>query len=174
MRDIESLYEIMAEDDDWMTQLDAAEGLVKLGDERGLEFLLSAQQGDDAEISDVVQEILDSPAVKRMREKLEEEERQAFKEKVQSAKTRLQKGRKVFLYKMVFLPTGDILNEDPMGEGFDVPALGEFGLEGWEVVSSIPRRRQVLTASVDDHLTGIYFLLKKEVHADEASELDNV
>ena len=38
MGDIETLYELMAEDDDWMNRLDAAEGLVKLGDRRGWIF----------------------------------------------------------------------------------------------------------------------------------------
>jgi len=28
MRDIETLYELMTEDEEWLTQLDAAEGLV--------------------------------------------------------------------------------------------------------------------------------------------------
>jgi hypothetical protein len=42
MRDIETLFELMTEDDEWMTQLDAAEGLMKLGDRRGYEFLLTA------------------------------------------------------------------------------------------------------------------------------------
>ena len=40
MRDIESLFELMTEDDEWLTQLDAAEGLIMLGDRRGYEFLL--------------------------------------------------------------------------------------------------------------------------------------
>jgi len=31
MRDVESLYELMTEDDEWLTQFDAAEGLIKLG-----------------------------------------------------------------------------------------------------------------------------------------------
>ena len=28
MRDVDTLFELMTEDDDWMTQLDAAEGIV--------------------------------------------------------------------------------------------------------------------------------------------------
>ena len=47
MQDTDSLHEIMAEDHEWLNQLDAAEGLVKLGDRRGYEFLLSAAQSDD-------------------------------------------------------------------------------------------------------------------------------
>ena len=66
MRDVETLYELMAEDEDWMNQLDAAEGLVKLGDKRGLEFLLSARQSEDREIRDVAKEVLESPTLKRM------------------------------------------------------------------------------------------------------------
>ena len=61
MRDVDSLYELMTEDDEWMTQLDAAEGLVKLGDRRGYEFLLTTMMSDDEEILEVAQEIFDSP-----------------------------------------------------------------------------------------------------------------
>lgn len=35
MRDVETLFELMAEHDDWLTRLDAAEGLALLGDRRG-------------------------------------------------------------------------------------------------------------------------------------------
>jgi len=47
MRDLDTLYELMTEDDEWLTQLDAAEGLVQLGDRRGYEFLLSAMMSED-------------------------------------------------------------------------------------------------------------------------------
>ena len=75
MRDVETLYELMAEDEDWMNQLDAAEGLVKLGDKRGLEFLLSARQSEDREIRDVAKEVLESPTLKRMLYEIKAEER---------------------------------------------------------------------------------------------------
>ncbi len=172
MRDIETLYELMSEDEDWMTQLDAAEGLVKLGDKRGLEFLLSAKLSEEEEIRDVAKEILGAPEVIRMRAEIEADERRLRREKIEIAKRRLQQGRKVFRYKMVFLPTGDLLDEDPMSEGFDVPALSEFGLEGWEVVNMIPRRGQVLGGRVDEYISGAYFLLKKEISADGVSELE--
>jgi hypothetical protein len=174
MGDIQTLYELMAEDDDWMNQLDAAEGLVRLGDIRGLDFLLSAKRSEDKEVRDVAKEILDSPEISRKREQLEAEDRQALRGKVETAKVRLQKGRKVFQYKMVYFPAGDILDEDLEGEGFDVPALTEFGLEGWEVVNIIPRRKQILTGVIDDNVSGAYFLLKKEMSSDEASELDKM
>jgi hypothetical protein len=174
MGDVETLYELMAEDEDWMNQLDAAEGLVKLGDARGLDFLLSARQSEDEEIRQVAKEILDSPVIARKREELEAEENAGLKEKIETAKKRLQKGHKVFQYKMAYLPAGDILVEDPEGEGFDVRALTEYGLEGWEVVNILPRRKQALVGNVDDHFTGAYFLLKKEINMDETNELDKL
>ncbi len=172
MGDIETLYELMAEHDDWLTQLDAAEGLVKLGDRRGLDFLFSAEQSEEKEIRQVAKEILDSPEIARKREDLEADERREHQEKVEAAKKRLGKGHKVFRYKMVFIPSSDILDEDLSSEGFDVPALTEYGLDGWEVVNIIPRRRQILTGAVDDTFTGAYFLLKKEMNPEEAAELD--
>ena len=174
MGDIETLYELMTEDKDWMTQLDAAEGLVKLGDRRGLDFLLSAEQSEEKDIRQVAKEILDSPGIVQKREYLEADERREHQEKVEAAKKRLGRGRKVFRYRMVFMPASDILDEDLSSEGFDVPALTEYGLDGWEVVNILPRRRQILTGTVDDTFTGAYFLLKKEINPEEAAELDEV
>jgi hypothetical protein len=135
---------------------------------------LSAQESEDKEVRDVAKEILKSPEIARKRDELQAEDKKALKEKVEGAKKRLQNGRKVFQYKMVYLPAGDILDEDLEGDGFDVPALTEFGLEGWEVVNIIPRRRQMLTGVVDDNVSGAYFLLKREMAADEAGELDKM
>ncbi len=173
MRDFETLYELLG-DDDWMTQLDAAEGLVKLGDIRGLEFLLSAQDSEDKQIREVAKEILGSPEVSNRRYELEAEERRTREEKVATARKRLQQGRKVFRYKMVYLPAGEILDEDPSSEGFGLPALTDHGLEGWEVVGIIPRRKQMLVSVVDDNYSGAYFLLKKEIWPEESKELDDV
>ncbi len=173
MRDVETLYELLS-DDDWMTQLDAAEGLVKLGDIRGLEFLLSAQDSESKQVREVAKEILGSPAIANKRYELEADERRAHEEKLGLARKRLEQGRKVFRYKMVYLPAGEILDEDPSSEGFNLPALTDHGLEGWEVVGLIPRRKQMLVSVVDDNYTGAYFLLKKEVAPDEAKELDDV
>ena len=72
---------------------------------------------------------------------------------------------------MIYLAAGEILSEDGSPEGFDVPALDEMGLQGWEVVSMIPRHRALLVGSVDDHFTGAYFLLKRELRPDEAAGL---
>ena len=54
MRDIESLYELMTEDEEWLTQMDAAEGLIKLGDRRGFEYIMTSMLSDDEEILDSI------------------------------------------------------------------------------------------------------------------------
>jgi len=172
MRDIESLYEIMSEDEDWMTQLDAAEGLVKLGDRRGYEFILTATLSDDEEILEVAKEIFDSPGIARIRREIETERESEHRAHIATAKQRLQKGGKVFRYKMVYLAAGALMGDDPLGEGFEVPALDDKGLEGWEVVHMLPTRRALLVGSVDDHFTGAYFLLKKEILPAESADLD--
>jgi hypothetical protein len=174
MGDVETLYEIMAEDDDWMNQLDAAEGLVKLGDRRGLDFLLNAEDSEEKEIRQVAGEILDSPAIANRRQELEAEEEREFKKKIENARARLQKSRKVFRYKLVYLPSGSILGGDIHNEGFQVPPLDALGLEGWEVIDIILRRKQSLIGSADDSSTGVYFLLKKELAPEESAELDEI
>jgi hypothetical protein len=172
MRDAEALYELMTEDEEWMTQLDAAEGLVKLGDRRGYEFLLSAMLSDDESILEVAQEILDSPEFARMRNEVEAERERSHRARVDSAKKRLQHGGKVFRYKMVYLPAGTLMGDDPLSKGYPIPALEEHSLAGWEVVHMLPSRRALLVGSIDDHFTGAYFLLKKEILPGEAAELD--
>ena len=172
MRDVETLYELMTEDDEWITQLDAAEGLVKLGDRRGYEFLLSATLSDDDSILEVAQEILDSPEFAKMRNEIESERERSHRARMESAKKRLQSGGKVFRYKMVYLPAGALMGDDPLSKGFNIPALEEHGLEGWDIVHVLPSRRALLVGSIDDHFTGAYFLLKKEVLASEGAELD--
>jgi hypothetical protein len=173
MRDVETLFELMTEDEEWLTQLDAAEGLVQLGDRRGYEFLVSAMMSEDEEMRETAKEIFDSPELAKMRSDIEAERQRAHHARLTSAKARLQKGGKVFRYKMVYLPSGALMGEDPLGEGFEVPALEEHGLEGWEVINMLPSRRALLVGSIDDHFTGAYFLLKKEFLPSESAELDN-
>src|SRR5689334_14357283 len=96
IRDIDSLYEIMSEDEEWMNQMDAAEGLVKLGDRRGYEFLLTATLSDDEEILEVAKEILDSPELKKMQREVEAERASQHRAHIESARKRLQKGGKVY------------------------------------------------------------------------------
>jgi hypothetical protein len=173
MRDIETLFEIMTEDDEWLNQLDAAEGLIKLGDRRGYEFILSARMSEDDTIREAAQEIFDAPELAKMRSDIEAERQREHQARLASAKKRLQNGGKVFRYKMVYLPSGALMGDDPLGEGFDIPTLEEHGLGGWEVIDILPSRRALLVGSIDDHFTGAYFLLKKEFLLSESSELDN-
>jgi hypothetical protein len=173
MRDTDTLFELMTEDDDWLTQLDAAEGLITLGDRRAYDFLLSAMMSEDEEMRDSAREIFDSPELAKMRSDIEAERERKRGTHIASAKKRLQNGGKVFRYKMLYLPSGALIGDDSLGEGYDIPALEEHGLEGWEVVHMLPSRRALLVGSIDDHFTGAYFLLKKEFLASESIDLDH-
>lgn len=173
MRDVDTLYELMTEDDDWMTQLDAAEGLILLGDQRGYEFLLSAMMSEQDDMRAAAQEIFDSPELAKMRSGIEAEREREHRTRVDAAKKRLQNGGKVFRYKMVYLPSGALMGDDPLGKGFNLPALEDQGLEGWEVIEMLPSRRALLVGSIDDHFTGAYFLLKKEYLPSEGDKLDD-
>lgn len=174
MNDVETLFDLMENNDDWMIQLDAAEGLVKLGERSGLSYLLSAAQSESREVRAYAGEILASPEFIRKREDLEAEEKRQFAEKVSGARGRVQKGRKVYLYKSLFLPLGEILGDSPDGEAVGIPALDDVGLEGWEVVNFIPKRGALLVSNADAHFTGAYFILRKEITADDIAELDGL
>jgi hypothetical protein len=173
MGDMETLFELL-EDDDWMMQIDAAEGLVQLGERAGLDFLYSAEQSESREVRDYAREILADPEIVRKREELEAEEKRRFAEKVKGARVRVQKGHKVYLYKSLFLPLGEMLGDSPDGQPVDIPALDEMGLAGWEVVSFIPKRGSLLVSNADAHFTGAYFILRKKITADDIMELDQL
>lgn len=172
MRDARTLHELMTESEDWLVQLEAAEGLVKLGDRRGYDFLVTALASDDEEILDVAKEILASPELARMKNEIEAEREREHRVQVEAAKRRIQSGGRVFRYKMVYLPAAALMGDDPSGNEYPVPSLDNLGLAGWEVVTIIPQRRSMLVSSVDDHFTGAYFLLKREILPHEGAELD--
>ena len=174
MRDIETLFDLMENDEDWMTQLDAAEGLVRLGERGGLDFLYSAEQSDSREVREYAREILDDPEVIRKREDMEAEEKRRRAEKIKGARGRVQKGRKVYIYKSLFLPLSEMLGDSADGGPVDIPALDDVGLEGWEVVNFIPKRGALLVSNADQHFTGAYFILRKELTADDIAELDTM
>lgn len=174
MNDLETLFELLEGSDDWMMQLDAAEGLSQLGERTGLDFLRSATQSDAREVRDYAREILEDPATKRKIEEIEAIEKHKFAEKVLGARARVQKGRKVFVYKSLFLPLGEILGDSPEGDAVDIPALDEVGLAGWDVVNFIPKRGSLLVSNADEHFTGAYFILRKEVTPDDIAELDTL
>jgi len=173
MRDIETLYEILSEDEDWLTQFDAADGLIKLGDRRGYEFIVTAMLSDDDEILEVAKEIQDSPEFKRLQRDIEAERESEKRAHLESARKRLQKGGKVFRYKMVYLPANALAGDDPLSKGFEIPALDDLGLAGWEIVHVTPTRRTIMATHADEHMTGAYFLLKKEITPNESAELDS-
>lgn len=172
MRDLETLHDLMTEDEEWLVQLEAAEGLVKLGDRRGYEFLVTALASDDEEILEVAREMLASPELLRMRNEIEAELERERIRYIESARKRVQSGGKVFRYKMVYLPAATLMGNDPLKNEYSVPSLDNHGLQGWEVVTVIPQRRSMLVSGVDDHFTGAYFLLKKEILPHESVELE--
>lgn len=173
MGDRDTLYELMTEDGEWLTRLESAEGLVELGDRRGYEFLLTVTLGDDDEMIEVAKEILASPETAKMRRAIKAEREQEYRARLESAKKRLQQGGRVYRYRMLHLPAHALMEDDPLGKGFDVHALDNMGLDGWEVVNILPVRRSLMVGSVDDHFTGAYFLLKKEILPGESLELNN-
>lgn len=170
MRDIESLTEIMNENDDWMLQMDAAEGLIQLGDRRGLEFLLIAKQSDIEDIQEAAKEVLADPETTRMREQIEAEQRFDSQKLVESAKERLKSGKKVYLHKVIHLSTADFLQEDSPEKGLQIYDLNDAGLEGWKIVSVLPGRH--LVAPGENGFTGAYVFLQKELGPGETAELE--
>jgi hypothetical protein len=177
MGDIASLYEIMTEHEDFMYSLDAAEGLIMLGDGRGIEFLLNAAESEDEDIRDVAREILDSPEVINKRKEIENVSKEDNTAIIEAARQRIAEGKKTFIYKTIFLPATYYFSDDPSSDGDYIEALNSFGLEGWEVVaffpvSILPGGPAPITMS--GKVTGGHFLIKKEMTAKDNEELDEL
>ena len=171
MRDVESLFEIMNESEDWLDQMDAAEGLIELGDRRGLEYLLIAKQSDIDDIQKTASEILADPETQRIRSQIEAEQRFASQKLLESARERLKKGKKVFLYKVIRLSAAEFMWNDAADGGIQIYALNDAGLEGWDVVNVLPQRQMV--GPRDESSAGAFVFLRKELGPDEAAELEN-
>ncbi len=172
MGDRETLYELMTENDEWLTRLESAEGLIELGDQRGYEFLISVTMGDDEEMLEVANEILASPQAMKMKRQIESEQQAERRIRIESAKKRLSQGGKVYRYKMVHLPSNALMGDDPFSKGYEVPALDNIGLDGWEVVHVLPIRRAIATGGENELFTGVYCLLKKEILPGESIDLE--
>lgn len=170
MRDVESLVEILSDSDDWMDQIDAAEGLVRLGDRRGLDYLLIARQSDIDDIGHVAQEVLSDPEIIRMRAQIEAEIRFSSKKLVEEARVRLDAGKKVFLHKAIYVSAAELLQDDREGEGFELFAVNDAGLQGWEMVNVVPRRQ--ITGPGENAAVGAYVFLKKELGPGDTDELE--
>lgn len=170
MRDVESLVEILNESDDWMDQVDAAEGLVRLGDRRGLDYLLIAKQSDIDDIGRVAGEVLANPEIVRHREQIEAEIRFSSKKLIEVAHGRIKAGKKVFLHKVVYVSAAELLQDDSSGMGFELFAVNDAGLDGWEMVNVVPRRQ--ITGPGENAAVGAYVFLKKELGPGDAAELD--
>jgi hypothetical protein len=170
MRDTDTLYEIMIGGADEVLQFDAAGGLIQLGDRRGLNFVVEATSSEKKYVREIAEEMLEDPEFKKLLDQVEAEEEKEYQAKVQEAKKRLQKGKKVFRYKAIYLPAREFVQEDTHGNGVQLLDLDEAGLEGWEVVSIVTRRD--LLFSVEKAYNGAYALLKKELASDESAELD--
>lgn len=177
MGDIESLYEMMTEHDDFIYSLDAAEGLLTLGDIRGVDFLLDAAESEDEDIRDVAREILESPEVISKRKALENDAKQDNTAAIEAVRQRIADGKKAFIYKTIFLPSSYYISADPSEDGDYVEALNEFGFEGWEVVaffpvSILPGGAAPITMS--GRVTGGHFLIKKEITTKDNADLDDL
>jgi hypothetical protein len=95
----------MTGDDEWLMQLECAEGRFKLGDGRGDEFLSTATLSNNEEILEVAREMIDSPELARMRSVIETEQKCKYAGRVRSAKRQLQNGGRVIRYKVLYMPS---------------------------------------------------------------------
>ncbi len=98
--------------------------------------------------------------------------------------SRLRQGYPVFLYHSVYIKVNSILMDERLNEGFDMSALFEMGLAGWEAVGIIPRTIGVgltntsMGSAVGNtsgggsggNILGAHVLLRKRLSMDDMNE----
>jgi len=96
MGDVEAPDQNALEDDDWRTPMDAAEGLVKPRERRGIDYLTLTVESEDAAIGDAAAELPEGPDAKSLLAEIEAQEVSAQDARVREAKMCLHQGHKVF------------------------------------------------------------------------------
>ncbi len=174
MNDVATLLEIMEDERDEFLQMDAAEGLVQLGNKRGLEYLTLASESEEKDVREYAREILDSADVKRMKEQIVFEQKKQHQARILEVKKRLAEGKKVFLYRVIPITPRELIDSDPSTRIYDVPLLNEAGWEGWEAVNLLPPAGRAAAAEEGMSFIGAYVLMKKEVTGKDSAELERL
>lgn len=116
---------------------------------------------------------------KAQREKAQRE-REARSQRIavavgETIKKRLQAGHTIILYETVYSSVGSVVNEQTIGDEFEISTIRKLGLDGWEVIQAIPRTVGIGLANhqvgysageswgggVGGNIAGVYILLKK-------------
>lgn len=96
------------------------------------------------------------------------------------------KGVAAFAYKAVYVPIDSVVNNETLGE-FNIAALQQLGLWGWQVVGVMPRTvglglknvsygtggtSETWGAGIGGNVTGVYVLLSKAVVAEDKDSIE--
>jgi multidrug efflux pump subunit AcrA (membrane-fusion protein) len=102
---------------------------------------------------------------------------EAITNRITALHTQVADGQRLFLYETLYLPVDSVVLEENIAPGFDLGALRELGLAGWEVVGVVPRTIGVALTNkttellgtvsygggVGGNVLGVHLLLRKEM-----------
>jgi hypothetical protein len=150
------------------------------------EVIKALKKAQDSDTSSLVREAAQStlnahmPAIRQM-EAAELKRVENAHARVRYIREQIAKGQRTYLYNRVYLPVDSIVLEKPLNSDFNIDRLQELGIQGWEIVSVIPRTigvaltntlvgsttGQTWGAGIGGNVIGAYILLKREITADD-------
>lgn len=130
----------------------------------------------------ILKEEKEKEAINRTIEQLNKEVQEIISTVIDREKkkisSRIEAGQEVFFYEKLYLPVdSEIIDDYPkiIGGTFDIKSLVEKGLQGWKVVSIIPRTTGITLKNttmvahtvswgggVGGNITGVYVILEKK------------
>jgi hypothetical protein len=102
---------------------------------------------------------------------------------IEGISQRIQRGRAVFLYDSIYIPVDSTILNESLVRVFDITYLRKLGIEGWEVVQSVPRTIGIVMKNISvgstmgttwgggsgGNVAGVHLIIKKEILMEDLS-----
>jgi hypothetical protein len=89
----------------------------------------------------------------------EEERLQKLRSQINIIWQRVDSGHEAYIYDSVYIPVDSIIDKEQFVPSFDITIVKKMGLNGWDIVSAVPR-----TTGMGGNVIGVHVILKKSVN----------
>ncbi|MCX5849142.1 MAG: hypothetical protein NTW65_06805 [Deltaproteobacteria bacterium] len=89
----------------------------------------------------------------------EEERLQQLRSQVNNLWQRVDSGQEAYIYDIAYIPVDSIIDKEQFVPSFDITILKKMGLNGWDIISVVPR-----TTGMGGNVIGVHVILKKSIN----------
>lgn len=97
--------------------------------------------------------------ITQQKKRSEEEQLQQLRSQVYSVLQKVDSGQEAYLYDSVYIPVDSIIDKEQLVPSFDITILKKMGLNGWDIVSVVPR-----TTGMGGNVMGVHVIIKKLIN----------